>query len=173
VKAIKGFLFPVLALSLFGVNLAWPEIITIPVSNKYFEGEISFQDGTKAQFESREGALIRVRQNLNSPEATGLVLHLGKDANKVKVLVLKIQTAADSAKSDKPPIIDLNSALEIRQSNPIKLVLKRVGERQFPHPPSNLQAQSEYSAELCCVEFGGKQVCANAVTTPAGTCSPN
>lgn len=150
------------------------QVSSIPISNKYFEGEIRFHDGSKAQFESREGALIRVEQNAESPTYTGLILYLAKDGKKVKVLILKIQTQSSGESvlsAEKPEEINLGSVFGIQQSDPIRLTLNRVGERSFPNPPSNLQDPSVYSSELCCVEFGTKRICSNFVNTPAGACS--
>jgi len=153
---------------------ALAQVTSIPISNKYFGGEIRFHDGSIAQFESREGSLIRVKQNAGSPTYTGLILYLAKDGKKVKVLILKIQTqpTGESVLSaSKPEEISLGSIFEIQQSDLIKLILNRIGERNFPNPPSNLQDPSVYLAELCCARFGMKQICSNIVSTPGGNCS--
>lgn len=155
------------------VSSAIAQVSSIPISDRYIEGEILFPTGEVASFQSREGALITVKNDAGATNATGMILRLVGDTTKVKVLILKIQAQGgrgDATAKSPPEEISLGSKLVVQQSEPITVSLNKVGQRQFPNPPSDLKNPGVYSTELCCVTFNGKEVCANSVRTPVGDC---
>lgn len=148
--------------------------VTIPRSDMYVEGEIRFKDGSVAQFEGREGALVTVKHDPAASTATGLVFLLTEDPTKAKVLILKIETKGEEKISGNSPPKEVKFGLEfeIKQSEPVVLILKKTGSRRFKNPPGNVQNQAAYLDERCCVKFGDKEICSNAVKTKAmGACS--
>jgi hypothetical protein len=146
---------------------------SIPISDKYFAGQLVFSKGEAVRFQIREGALLTIKNPENAASYLGLVLKLA-GSGKIRVLVLNIQSKEGSkgnvSAMSPPKEIALDSSFEVRQSAPITLKIREVGERRFSNPPSNIQDQEKYSSELCCASFGKKQVCANSVITPAGSC---
>jgi hypothetical protein len=158
----------------FPVNAVLGQGVTIPVSDKYFMGEIVFEDESKVDFELREGALLTMTESTAATEAVGLVLYLSKGSGQVKVQELHIKLSGTDEGSisgmKKPSEIGMGSTLELKGSPVIRLSLNKLGEGRYPNPPLNLGNQAGYLNERCCVQCKKRQICATSISTSCGKC---
>ena len=170
---MKGQSVSTIVTMLMLATLFWPYIaaaqVTIPKSNHYFAGSITFPDGDNANFEIREGSLLTVKNSKNA--RFGLVLLRDDDSKKLKFVVLKLQSNNGAVLGSLPPQdFVLKSPFKVEQSPAITIKVDVIGEKPFPNPPSNIQNQSGYLAEICCHTFSGKEVCANFAKSTEGSC---
>jgi hypothetical protein len=168
-RPVSTILMILMLIALYRPDVAAAQV-TIPKSNKYFAGDITFPDGGKASFEIREGSLLTVKSSTNAARY-GLLLLREENSAKLKFMVLMLQSNTGAVSGSLPlQEFALKSPFKVEQSPAITIRVNSMGEKRFPNPPSNIQNQSGYLAEICCHTFSGKEICANFAKSTKGSC---